>query len=219
MATAPTASADVIIPIRWEVDVSTHIQSLDMDVTVPTGTFDGQVNLTTGELTGDLDLPPATQTISLFGIPLASATFAMDAAGPITGQIDPATQTVTVDASFTFAITRASLSFLPRLNIIGSRCRGAEPISQTLTGPIDLTGPSTFSSTYTLPRLRDCGLFTPLLNWIIPGGGNTFTATFAPPATPRPEDGQHGAAGSRPGGAAAPAVTRAPPPVRAFRPS
>ena len=47
---------------------------------------------------------------------------------------------------------------------------------------MNLTGASTFSSSYTIPKFADCGLVTPILNLIIPGSGNTFTVTFAPPA-------------------------------------
>ena len=180
---ASPASADTIIPIHWNVNASTHLKSLNMDVVVPQGTFDGQVNLTTGDLTGSLTLPKATQTIKLFGLPIASATFSMAAAGPITGHVDLATNTVTVNSSFTFNIDKAALSLLPSLNLVGNNCHGATPISVNMSGPVNLTGSSTFSATYTIPKFAGCGLLvTPLLNLIIPGPGNTFTATFAPPA-------------------------------------
>ena len=65
LASIPGASAaDTVIPIHWTVNASTHLKSLNMDVTVPPGTFDGQVDLTTGALTGNLTLPPATQNIA-----------------------------------------------------------------------------------------------------------------------------------------------------------
>ena len=80
---ATPASADTIIPIHWNINASTHLKSLNMDVVVPQGTFDGQVNLTTGALTGNLSLPKATQTIKIFGFPIASATFSMNSAGPM----------------------------------------------------------------------------------------------------------------------------------------
>jgi hypothetical protein len=184
ISAAPTASADTIIPINWTVNASTTLKSLNLSVTVPPGTFVGQVDLTTGALTGNLTLPPAAKTISLAGIPLATATFAMKENGPITGHVDLATQTVTVNTSFTFSITSATLSLAPRLNLVGNNCRGVSPISVDMSGPVNLTGSSTFSSTYTVPKFTGCGLLlTPILNLIIPGSGNTFTATFAPPAS------------------------------------
>ncbi len=180
---APTASADTVIPISWTVNASTTLKSLNLSVTVPPGTFTGQVDLTTGALTGNLALPPASKTISLAGIPLATATFAMKENGPITGHVDLATQTVTVNASFTFAITSATLSLAPHLNLVGNNCRGVSPITVDMSGPVNLTGASTFTSTYTVPKFTGCGLLiTPILNLIIPGPGNAFTATFAPPA-------------------------------------
>lgn len=48
-----------------------------------------------------------------------------------------------------------------------------------MSGKADLTGSSTFSSVYTIPPLQTCGLATPLLNLLVTGPGNTFTATFA----------------------------------------
>lgn len=178
--TAAPSGAATTIPIHWQVDASTHIKSLNMDVTIPTGTFDGEVDLATGALTGHLNLPPASKKIKLFGAPLASTTFAMTENGPITGHVDLATMTVTVNTSFDFAITQASLSFLPWLNLVGRSCRGTSPIDVSMTGPVSLTGPSSFAAEYTLPELTGCGLATPLLNAIVPGGGNTFTASFAP---------------------------------------
>ena len=178
-AAAPTGAATTI-PIQWQVNASTHIASLNMDVDIPTGTFEGEVDLATGALTGNLNLPPASKTIELFGLPLASTTFAMSQNGPITGHVDFATMTVTVDSSFNFAITQASPSFLPWLNLVGRSCKGKSPIDVSLSGPVNLAGASEFTAEYALPKLKGCGLATPLLNLIIPGGGNTFSATFAP---------------------------------------
>ena len=177
--TAPAATA-APIPLHWDVNASTHIKSLNMDVVVPTGSFDGTVDLATGDLVGNLTLPPASKSISLFGLPIASTTFAMSQAEPITGHVDLATMTVTVDASFNFAIKKAALSFLPWLNLVGNSCRGTSPINVSMTGPISLTGASSFTASYTLPKLTGCGFLTPILNLIIPGPGNTFTTTFAP---------------------------------------
>lgn len=177
---AAPAGASTVIPIHWKVNASTHLKSLNMDVAIPEGTFDGEVDLATGNLTGNLNLPPATKTIKLFGTPVASTTFAMSQNGPITGHVDLATMTVTVNSSFNFSIKNASLSFLPWWNIVGNSCRGTSPVNVSMTGPVNLTGDSTFTANYALPKLTGCGFATPLMNLIVPGGGNTFTATFGP---------------------------------------
>jgi hypothetical protein len=183
---APSAQADVILPITWNINATTHIKSVNMDVVVPQGTFTGEINLTTGDLTGNIALPPAVQEIKFFGIKLASATFAMSPAAPITGKVNLATFEVTVNASYNFKITKATLALLPRLNLIDPRCTGVTPVTVSMAGKVDLSGaPQAFSSEYTIPKFKNCGLLvTPLLNLIIPGPGNTFSATFAPPPAP-----------------------------------
>jgi hypothetical protein len=183
---ASPASAAPIIPIHWNVNATTHLKSLNMDVVVPTGTFDGQVDLATGTLTGNLVLPKATTDFKIFGYSIASATFSMKATGPITGHVDLAAKTVSVNSSFTFSIDKVSANILPWLNLVGNNCHGSTPIAVNMSGPLALSGASTFSATYTIPKFTGCGaLVTPLLNLIIPGPGNTFSATFAPkpPAT------------------------------------
>jgi outer membrane protein TolC len=54
----------------------------------------------------------------------------MNAAGPITGKVDLATNTVTVNSAFTFNIDKAALSLLPSLNLVGNI--GAQGIDGTL---------------------------------------------------------------------------------------
>jgi hypothetical protein len=39
---------------------------------------------------------------------------------------------------------------------------------------------SSFSGTFTIPRFKDCGLLTPVLNLLLPGSGNTISATATP---------------------------------------
>lgn len=179
MAPAATA-ADPVIPLHWKVNASTTLRFMNMNIVIPEGTFDGQVNLATGELTGDLSLPPAVQQIKLFGLSLASATFAVVQAAPVHGHVDLATLTATVTSSFNMKITQASASLLPWLNLVGNSCRGSQPVTVTMSGPVSLTSASSFSASYDIPKLTGCGVATPILNLLIPGGGNTFTASFAP---------------------------------------
>ena len=152
LSAAPSGAATTI-PIHWKVNASTHIKSLNMTVQVPEGTFDGEVDLATGNLTGNLNLPAASKTIKVLGLPIATTTFAMSQNGPITGHVDLATMTVTVNSSFNFSIKSAALSFLPSVNIVGNSCRGTQPINVAMTGPVNLAGSSSFSTSYTLPKL------------------------------------------------------------------
>ena len=70
----------------------------------------------------------------------------MQSTGPITGHVDLATNTVTVNSSFTFNIDKASLSLLPWLNLVGNNCHGSTPIAVNMSGPVNLSGASTFEA-------------------------------------------------------------------------
>jgi hypothetical protein len=183
LSPAAPASADPILPINWNVDATTTLRTLGLTVDVTGGSFDGQVDLGTGALSGDLTLPPSTTTFKLGSLPLANATFEMTQAEQITGTVDLANMTATATAVFNIRLRALRPTILPFLNLVGRNCRTASSISVTMSGPISLTGASTFSGTYTVPRFRDCGLLvTPIINLIIPSDGNTFSATFAPPS-------------------------------------
>ena len=178
---SPASAQNPTLPIDWNVDISTHFKSLGMDVELTGGSFQGEVDLVTWDLTGNLTLPPATLDMKIGFIKLASVTFEMSQAQPITGHVALAAGTVTTTAAFNVRL--ASIRPLGlRLNLVGNNCRAVSPISASLTGPFSLTGEQTFTSTYTMPKLKGCGLLTPILNLIVPGSGNTMTATFGPKA-------------------------------------
>ena len=179
-ASASPAHADPILPINWKVDASTTLKSLNMTVVVPTGSFVGSIDLGTGNLTGNLNLPPASTQMKIGSLSLATATFEMEQASPVTGHVDLATLTATTTASFNARLRSLKPLGLP-INLVGNNCRTATPVTSSLTGPVSLTGSSTFTATYTMPKFKDCGFFiTPIINLIIPGPGNTLTATFGP---------------------------------------
>jgi hypothetical protein len=179
---SPAGAADPTLPINWVVKASTHLKKLNQTVVVPPGRFAGSIDLATGDLTGNLTLPPASTEISGAGIPLAKATFQMTQTKPITGHVNFSTLQVTTTASFNIRVVSVDPLGLP-VNLVGDRCTTSKPITLTLGGPVNLAKGSTFSGTYTIPPLMNCGLTTPALNLRTAGPGNTFTATFAPPPT------------------------------------
>jgi hypothetical protein len=181
---AATASsvgaADPSFPFDWKVDASTHLKKLNQTVKVPTGSFVGSVNLATGQLTGHITLPPASTTVSLVGIGLARATFQISEVQPVSGHVDLATLQATATSVFDIKVVKASPTLLPFVNLVGNSCKTATPVTVTMTGLASLTAASTFSGTYTIPKLAHCGLATTALNLVVPGPGNTFTAVAAP---------------------------------------
>ena len=179
-AASPAGAADPTFPFDWKVDASTHLAKLHQDVTVPTGSFVGSVNLATGALTGHITLPPATSTVRLAGIGLARATFQISEVRPVTGHIDLATLQATATSVFDIKVVKASPALLPFLNLVGNSCKTSTPVAVTMSGAASLTAASTFTGTYTIPKLEHCGLATAALNLVVPGPGNTFTAVAAP---------------------------------------
>jgi hypothetical protein len=188
--TVPVAVTDILFPFNWNVDATTHLKKLNMDVTVPTGNFTGVVDLTTGQLGGDITLPPAQVTLGLAGFGLVTANMQITEAQPITGTLDVSTFAVTATAVFNIKVLSAYPTATPTINVVGNSCQTSTPVSVTMSGIANLSGSSTFSGDYTIPPLQNCQLATIALNLVIPGPGNTFSATVAPPPVPATVDSQ-----------------------------
>lgn len=176
--TAGAASADPILPINMNVNATTTIKSLGQTINISGGTFAGQVDLGNGSLTGDMNLPPASTDISLGAIRLLDTTFAMQQTQPVTGHVDLATLQVSATAQFNIRLSQLQAFGVP-INLVGTKCVTASPITLNMSGTLDLTNGTTFSGTYTIPKFKDCGLLlTPIINLIIPSSGNMFSASL-----------------------------------------
>jgi hypothetical protein len=179
-STTAAGAADATFPFDWKVDASTHLKKLNQTVNVPTGRFVGSVDLVTGDLTGHITLPPASTTVNIAGIGLARATFQITEVRPVTGHVDFTTLQATATSVFDIKVVRASPALLPFVNLVGNSCQTSTPVTVTMSGAASLTAPSTFTGTYTIPKLAHCGLATTALNLVVPGPGNTFTAVATP---------------------------------------
>ena len=181
VATAPAASAaNPTFPFDWSIKVSTHLKKLDQTVKVPRGSFTGQVDLVTGDLIGHIKLPPASSTVQMAGLGLVTATFQMNAVKPVTGHVDFATLHTTATSVINIRVLRVSPAGVPAVNLVGDSCRTSKPVTVRISGTASLTAPSTFRGSYTIPPLEHCGASTLVLNQLVPGPGNTFTATATP---------------------------------------
>jgi hypothetical protein len=181
VVTAPAASADPDIPINQNIDATTHIAKLNQTIETTGGTLSGTLDLGTGELTGTLTLPPSETQLSLAGLGLATVGTEVVPTGPISGHVDLATSTITTSSSFHLKIKYVRLLGLPFLNLVGNRCQTSRPITLDASGPIDLaTQSGTMEGQFEIPPLQNCGLATSLLNPLVAGPGNTFTATATP---------------------------------------
>lgn len=181
VAVAPMASGDPDIPINQNIDVTTHLATLNQSIETTGGTLSGTLDLGTGELTGDLTLPPSETQLNLLGLGLGTVGTEVAPTGPITGHVDLATATMTTTSSFHLKIKYVRLLGLPFLNLVGNRCQTSRPITLTTSGTIDLaTQSGTLEGEFEIPPLQNCGIGTALLNPLVAGPGNTFTATASP---------------------------------------
>jgi hypothetical protein len=185
LVSAPGASAAPFNFTNWDLTGSITLAKLKQSIAFPAGSkFNGSLELTNGQLTGHVTVPQFTSRLKVFGLPV-DATIEFVEAQPVTGQVTFGSPNITIDAttSATLKIRRLSSPLVP-LNLVGTSCRTSEPVVLPLhyVGPPTLFTGFTFQGTTTIPRLTRCGLATPLLNQLMAGSGNAFTATIAPPA-------------------------------------
>jgi hypothetical protein len=188
---ATPAFASPSVTVTWNVDAQTHLAKLGSDVNVPRGSFSGTIDLATGDLVGNLSLPPAQITLYLGGAAAAAdASFAIAPVGPTTGHVDLATKQVQTSSTFDIRLTKVTphspLAAVNAVNLVGPNCRTSKPITVSMGGTVDFVHGGTFSGTYAIPKFQHCEAMTAAINAVIPGGGNTFAATFSPPGTPPP---------------------------------
>ena len=116
---------------------------------------------------------------ALAGVGLATATFKLAETKPVTGVVDLSNLTVTATSTFNVLITSVNPLGLP-INLVGNSCGTSKPVSVTFSGKFSFGGSSSFSGSYKIPQLSNCGALTAALNLVIPGPGNQFNASFAP---------------------------------------
>jgi hypothetical protein len=179
-----------VFGFNYKVIASTHIKKLDQTITTPPGgKFDGEVDFDTQQLRGSIKLPPVTFTFSQAGIPLATATAQIVQAKPITGKINLNNFKVTTTSTFNMRIVSAYAATpsipgvplpLPPVNLVGDQCTTERPIVVTMSGIAKIGQKSTFSGSFTIPNFKTCSVMTPVLNQLVPGPDNSFTATAKP---------------------------------------
>jgi hypothetical protein len=108
-------------------------------------------------------------------VPSAAARPALDSSALPTLPVTLPTLPITLPS---LPITLPPLS-PPPFNMVGTDCATA-PISVVMSGIAHAGSPTTFTGTYTIPKFTSCGTLTALLNKLIPGPGNTFTAVATP---------------------------------------
>jgi hypothetical protein len=170
-----------VFNFNYKLETSTRIAKLKKTISPPVGTFSGGVDLVTGAIKGAVKLPPVT-----FGPlgSLSSVTAAFSQQKPVSGHIDLSKFKVSEKSTFLIRIVSAYGS-APPLNLVGKSCVSATPITVVMNGVAKPGSISKLKGIFTIPKFKSCGAATALLNKLLPGPGNTFTAV-ATPTSPTP---------------------------------
>ncbi len=195
LSTANPGGGDFVVSLdNWTLNASLTLNALGDTLTVPAGsTFSGATDLTSQQLqNATTSVPSYATTLSVFGIPL-SAMVGLVQNGVATG-------TASLDTSGDLHINGSAQETLQLqsiglfgINVPLGSCQTSTPVTFALSfnGPVSALGDGQlkFTGSTTFPPLANCGpfglftgLFTPLLNLLFPGPGNTYTFTVSPPA-------------------------------------
>jgi hypothetical protein len=187
-ATAATARPDkkkpkppTYLTIIYDASGSTHLATPGSTVALGPTTLTATLNNETDGFTGSLPLPPTTASFNALGLLPISATVTFIPASGLTGQLTPGTNlTASATTSETIQLSNVTIAgFLP--GNVGSTCETTSPVVISTATPAGqafnpFTG-GTLTGTYTLGQFANCGLFTSLINQLVPGSGNTVTLT------------------------------------------
>lgn len=191
LAGATPARAITSIKITDKVNAQTTLATLNQTVVIPTGAFVGSLKWSRHakllaplflparvDVNGKLSLPPATGTVGLVGIGLANATFTILQTKPVTGTVNTLSWWMRATSIFNIHVD----SVTPQgtdVNLVGPSCETSEPVTLSFAGKVAPFG-GTVAGTYAIPPLKNCGALTAVLNAVMAGPGNTFTARMAP---------------------------------------
>lgn len=179
------ANGDIVLPLNWDVTTNSMIKGLKQQVNITNGKFDGSVTVPAGSkqgrLKGKMVLPETTSELKIGPFPLAKTTMKMTPIGDVQGTVDLTKQPAVATNVANLDVQIVSIKpILMPFNLVGNKCHTESPVVMTMKGAVDVTKPNTFTSTYTLPKFKDCGLSTWIVNMLVPGKGNTQTSTFSP---------------------------------------
>jgi hypothetical protein len=177
---APAASADPDVPFESTGSATIHLAKLDQTST-GTGTFSGTVDLATGDVTGEAELGTTETSFDIFGLTAATIAVAVEPTTPFRAHIDLSTFEITASLSFDIRIVYIRPLGIEKINLVSNRCATGEPTDIDVTGTVDLaTFTLNASGEFEIPRFRNCGIATGLINALVAGPGNTFTSGPAP---------------------------------------
>ena len=178
VASAGAASAGTTITIRYPVTGSTHLAAPNADLPLGPGKLTATADLTTGAITAALTLPDATGSFREFGLIPVTATAHLVNDGPTTGTLNLSTGVVSTTSVITMRLVDLKVAGIDVP--VGSACETSAPVTVSVTSQpgFSIVKGGNLSGTYTIPPFANCGLSTLLINFTLPGSGNTITLTL-----------------------------------------
>jgi len=186
VSTALPGHGDLTVALNnWTLSGTAGLKKLGQSATIPAGsTFNGTADVTSGDLDGAINIPPFNTTVTIAGIGVKTA-LSLVPTGNVTG-------TVSLDDNgdlHLFGIAPV-IVHIKSLSAFGAQF-GTNCVSDhTMHIPIKYdgsignlgAGKLTSNTIATFPNFTNCGIYGPILDTLISGGGNAFNLTETPPA-------------------------------------
>lgn len=176
---AMAAHAQNTLNLEHDAVGETQIASTGSSIPLGPTTLSTTLNVDNGDLTGSMPLPGARTTFQIAGFIPVSADVSFEEVAPITGHIDirPTTTRVVSTATYHVRLRNIRAAGLPLF--AGPFCRTQNPVTIPANTPEDgtfniITG-GTLEGEYSIGNFQHCSIYTPLLNSLIPGDGNTVS--------------------------------------------
>lgn len=168
------------VHVKDTVNAQSTIATLSQTVVFPAGSFVGGVSIKTSQMTGNLKLPDATTTVYLEGIGLANATVAVVPTKQVVGKFNFNNNHVRATSVFNIDIVSITPVLLGTPNLVGNSCTTSSPISLVFNGTVAPFGGGTVYGSFTIPKFQHCEALTPVLDKLMSGPGNSFSAVMTP---------------------------------------
>ncbi|HVK25820.1 MAG TPA: hypothetical protein VM677_31060, partial [Actinokineospora sp.] len=167
----PTTPPGDVIEVSYDVNGKTFIKKLNATAKLGPGSFEAKVDLTAGTFVGDLALPGTKVNFSMFGFLPATASFRIVPDAQVAGTL-AANGAVKAKAKVSIVLTDIRVFGLP---IAGSsKCKSSTAIDLVSAPGFNPIAGGKLNGTYDIPPFANCGLFTPVINSLTAGPGNTL---------------------------------------------
>lgn len=169
------------ISATYPVNGVAHVKNAGFDSKIGPGTFSAKLSggVSGGQFTGSFTVPPTKASFTVMGMIPVSADVQLVETAPVTGTLTNGA----ADAKITFKVQVSNATAAGMPIDLGDKCTsdGSATIDVKSDAGFSVLNGGTLSSTFPLPPYVNCGMFTGIINQVIPGPGNTLKLTLGKP--------------------------------------